>query len=379
MSQYGTTSSNHNNSNSILDIDDDLEGVDDFLNEPNPFEDPANEINHDNSRGNAVVGATDDQISADGPINNNYNNNNNNNRDGGQEFMSSNSMKNVPLQPTTPPPPLNENSNKVENDVGNQKKLGPGLLNYYSQFFQLNSKQLISRIKFTFKLSISKQMRAGGDDDNVGNVEDLGYDLYSAVWIPATVIMTNFITNGLISMIVDNIIKGIIIVGTREVAKDTREEHFVKLLHSIWIFFGYTFLVPIISWNLFVKNRMASLPVESSSSGLSSSLKKLESVTDLISVYGYSNVFWVPCCIILDIILECESLSHGHKTVSIILKVMEWFIFVGFGGILSLAYIIKVIINDENGAINDKKNYGTFLFSIVLHVGFCYLLKRVIF
>ncbi|CCF57314.1 hypothetical protein KAFR_0C03220 [Kazachstania africana CBS 2517] len=247
--------SHNNKADVLLNIDDDLDGVDDFLSEePNPFEDDrpilsdeAPELNQDKSSANV------------------------HNTDFG-------TMRTIPPSYDETIAIDNENNGNISNsDRGN---LPPGFVNFYSQYFQLSTetfkKRLLASLKFKPSIfSISNQK-----------------EIFGAVWITLSIILLKFIFPALISLIYDGIILGL------KINAGNRNENFISLVHCFWLFGVYTFVIPLLSLQFIARD-------ENSSIGENS-----KSPVGLITIYGYCNTTWVFVFPILDILKRFDSARY---------------------------------------------------------------------
>ena len=309
------------NNSSFLDIDDDLEGVDDFAGETNPFDDATvpdrPSMNKSKAgEGNGFYGTADSK------------------------------GESAPLQGQMDPPAYDQVIGENTNENGGRDGLRPGLINYYSRYFQLNLTQFKKRLSavMTFR-----------NDHNAGD-NDNDCDLYGAVWITATVVMINFTMSGGLSFIINEVIK-----GTRAGGDVDRASQFKKLLHSIWLFYGYTFVVPFITMQVLQRDEH------------SERNRSFKSVPELISVYGYSNLIWIPVCVILNIL----DMSKRLRTV----QAIQWAI-VALGWAQS-SYFLKSQMSKNNGEDGETQAGGKLSLSVIvaiaLHALFCLLFRFIIF
>ncbi|CAI4461102.1 CRL_G0018730.mRNA.1.CDS.1 [Saccharomyces cerevisiae] len=307
------------NNSSFLDIDDDLEGVDDFGNEPNPF---------------------DDATVPDSP------NMNNSTAGKGSEFYNTTGSKaeSAPLQGQMDPPAYDQVIGQNDNDGLGRNGLRPGLINYYSKYFQIDLTQ--------FKKRLSAVLTFRNDHNSESNEDNT--DLYGAVWITATVVMINFTMSRGLNFIISDVIEGV------KTGEDIdRASQFKKLLHSIWLFYGYTFGVPFITMQVLNRDEH------------SERNRSFKSVPELISVYGYANLIWIPVCVILNIL----DMSKRLRTV----QAIQWAI-VALGWAQS-SYFLNSQISSNNNA--ETQSNGKFSLSIIvvvaLHTLFCLLFRFIIF
>lgn len=306
-------STSNNNEDSFFDIDDDLEGVDDFTNEPNPFESPFDD---------AIRNDTSDVKAPKNPPN----------------YGSKSETMSLPPaydEAVTAEEPNNTSNSGNSNSTGSP--LPPGLLNFYSQYFQLNPTELKQRLYE----AVSFKGKPNGDEESRANAEAVS-DLYGPVWVTATIIMAIFAGNGLFSLIVDGIIMG------EPLSNDKSVTQFLKLVHSVWLFYAYVFLVPMLSFKLLQRSDSA-----------------IKNVITVISVYGYSNLVWIPIALIIDILNGFKNYIPRY-----ILASIEW-VLVGFAFGKSSLYLYQKLTKPDG----DK----TIFVIIAINAIFCILVKLLLF
>ncbi|KAL3232829.1 Protein YIP5 [Nakaseomyces bracarensis] len=281
----------------LFDIDDGMEGVDDFITDPNPFEEQV----HSGYGTNAANNNNSDQILGDVDI--------------------GNKVKDLP--------PTYDSSLQVEpervaaDSTIPQGKLPPGLLNYYSRYFQLDSAGLKKRIMYPKSFyenrnDVEEQNFEIGDEDD--DDVNLLSDLYGPVWITASAVMAKFVTVGIVEMIKNGIILG---VSRSSMGDETFlpnsfwEKQFISLIHSIWLFYAHTFVTPLLIFKGF-QNHYDGL--------------KMKSRYEIISIYGYSNLVWVTVGLFLGVL-------EGYTQP--VAKYTKWIEFIIFGvGIIPVYFYI---------------------------------------
>ncbi|CDF90952.1 uncharacterized protein ZBAI_01497 [Zygosaccharomyces bailii ISA1307] len=172
--------------------------------------------------------------------------------------------------PDSPPPPF-ESTEALPSTPAEAPPLSPGLLNYYSRYFQLTTAD------FKLKTLASLSLRS----------ERPSPDLYGPIWITATVVMARFLGSGVFALCIDGILRG--------VAPATFQ--FSKLVHSTWLFYGYTFVMPFVAQRLLADS----------------------SFIELLTTYGYVNVVWIGASLMLSGVDEFGRLGRP-----VVVTLIEW-------------------------------------------------------
>ncbi|QLL31719.1 hypothetical protein HG536_0B05850 [Torulaspora globosa] len=229
----------YNRRDSFTELDDGLEGVDDFTHEPNPFDDVISD-DYDAKKKPPGYGNVADTVSLP---------------PGYEETME------VPQRPAEGP-----SSNQAAAGT-----LPPGLFNYLSQYFELDDQELKKRLysAIAFKLESIADLENRAPDDAKP-------DLYSPVWIFGTIVMTNFIGSRLFEVIVNGVIRGV--YWQEDSNKVFGGARFIR---SFWLYLIYGFLVPLVIAKTY--------------------LHRKDSVAELISTYGYSLLVWIPLGLLIDL------------------------------------------------------------------------------
>ncbi|QLQ79233.1 hypothetical protein HG537_0B05800 [Torulaspora globosa] len=228
----------HNRRDSFTELDDGLEGVDDFTNEPNPFDDVISD-DYETKKKPPGYGNVVDTASLP---------------PGYEETME------VPQRPA-------EGPSSTQTTAGT---LPPGLFNYLSQFFELDDQELKKRLwnAIAFKIEPLDDLENRGPDDAKP-------DLYSPVWIFGTIVMTNFIGSQFFNVIVNGVISGVY-------WQDDSNKVFggARFMHSFWLYLIYGFFIPLVIAKTY--------------------LRRKDSVVELISTFGYSLLVWIPIGLLID-------------------------------------------------------------------------------
>ncbi|CAR28480.1 hypothetical protein ZYGR_0S01110 [Zygosaccharomyces rouxii] len=185
-------------------------------------------------------------------------------------------LPDTPLEEVPPEPIRNIEPEIAPKPIEEERPLAPGLLNYYSRYFQLTTADFRKRVLGSLSL----------------RNEASPPDLYGPLWITATVVMSRFLGSGLFTLCIDGVFGGI----STEVKDSSRQSW--KLVHSAWLFYAYTLLTPFIAQKLLATNFIP-----------------------LVSTYGYSNVTWIAGCLLLSVVDEFRRLGKNF-----VITIIEWVI-----------------------------------------------------
>lgn len=253
------TTNGRSKRDSFTELDDGLEGVDDFSNEPNPFDDVISD-DFDTKKKPPQYGNVDDTVTLP---------------PGYEEVVDS------PQVPVAGP----------SRTQTNNETLPPGLFNYLSQFFQLDDQELKKNLhdSLAFKLKPESDVENPGPDDSKA-------DLYGAVWIFGTIVMTNFIGSQFFKVIVNGVIRGVYWQD-----KSNKKFGGSRFIHSFWLYLVYGFLIPIVIGKTY--------------------LHRKDSIVELISTFGYSQLIWIPLGLMIDLTNELKELLPRY-----VLSLIKWFL-----------------------------------------------------
>jgi hypothetical protein len=218
---------------------------------------------------------------------------------------------------------------------GNFKKTYEGgffSINYYRQFFDINTSDFFNNCLTTMN-PLSKP--TVDEFNNVG-------DLYSSIWITASLIFLLFFCNSFASLLSGWFLG--IDLGSLKI------NYFKMIVSSINLLYAYTILIPIILY-LVLKFYYKVL--------------FLVPLTKLISIYSYANLLWIPA-VLLSIF---RGLLVNHLTLDTILKwscIIIGAIASGFSIIHKINFYFATIFGDD-----DKKSMYTLISLLMLaHAGF---------
>ncbi|CAB4252457.1 similar to Saccharomyces cerevisiae YGL161C YIP5 Protein that interacts with Rab GTPases, localized to late Golgi vesicles [Maudiozyma barnettii] len=323
-------------------VDDDLDGVDDFLDEPNPFDDTQNGT----SNSNATVAPDLDTKSMATAVLPDYSE-----ISGIQQEPGNEPYGNV----------NNGSSVNVNRTTTERGELPPGLINYYSKFFQLSTETFKGRFLRSLKIN---QLIFESESYNPESRE-----LFGAIWITCTIVLVKFIFPGLINLMHYGIIKGEKI--SESVPTNDRDKIYWNLIHSIWLFGIYSFVVPFIVLQIILKddtngeeNGLPQSEPTGDAGGRHMTINaNAKNLIGLITVYGYGNSIWLFILPILDI---TNSLATRFKTAIAV----EWAI-IALAYVKTAQYMNMQICNRGNGHVRLP---FTMIFVLGFHIIFSVLL-----
>ncbi|CAH2352971.1 protein Yip5p [[Candida] railenensis] len=227
-------------------------------------------------------------------------------------------------------------------------------INFYRQFFDLDTDTFIHKIQRA--LNPFNNAFSEGEENHIT-------ELYGFIWITGTLIFLMFV-----SSTGSNIISSWIHGGNSTEGGETKqyEYKFDLLRLSIALFYGYNLFIPaglyvITSWILKFPHRLV--------------------FTEIISIYGYTNILWVPITFINFIIaILVNNQKHGR-----IANILEWVIVLLSGAITGASNIMKIspiieknslILQEGNPDVNAKRlQLGLLSVLIVCHLAFTIVVK----
>ena len=140
-------------------------------------------------------------------------------------------------------------------------------INFYRSFFDLDSD--VFYVKLQKALNPFSQANEGDDQ------RQYPHELYGFVWITGTLIFLMFVSSTG-SNLLNQWLRG----------DDTSKPYsydFSLLIKSISLFYGYNFIVPFLLWAITTYYNKFPHPID---------------LVKTVSIYGYTNVLWVPITII---------------------------------------------------------------------------------
>lgn len=222
-------------------------------------------------------------------------------------------------------------------------------MSFYSRYFDLNTEDFFTKIKQALN-PINKSSSPVHDN------EDDVTELYGFFWITGTLIFLMFV-----SATGSNLLSHWLHLLKKE---NKYEYDFDLLTVSISLFYGYNLLVPFLlyagtSWVLKFPVRL--------------------SLTKVISIYGYTNILWLPITVINFLIVILIS-NEKHHT---LLNVLEWIIVLTSGIITGLSNLSKIspVLERNSMLIHEDLDQSKKLHMILLallgvaHLGFTVAVK----
>lgn len=221
------------------------------------------------------------------------------------------------------------------------------LISYYRRFFDLDSETFFQKIQRALNPANKELSPVDGSDT----------ELYGFIWITGTLIFLMFVSSTGSNILSD---------WLHPSKKHKYEYDFDLLTKSIGLFYGYNVIVPVL---LYVYTTwVAKFP-------------EPLSLPKLISIFGYTNLFWVPIAIANPIIVIFISNKKHH----LLLNAIEWLIVVVSGAVTFVSNINKIrpivdknvtLLAESGSAASAKAIVGTLF---VLHALFTVLVKVLFF
>jgi hypothetical protein len=227
---------------------------------------------------------------------------------------------------------------------------------YYAWYFDVDSNDVARRCLFAINPLnktpfLEQEDTFGGqlESGRSGLVAGGNPDLYGPFWICTTVVFVLFFASSLMGMLFSSW-QGV-----------KYEYQFDLLTGAAGLMFGYTFVVPVVLW-LVIRYL---------------DISPATTVLQLICLYGYSNITWIPIAI-----LSISPLV-GTPTLS---NIIRW-VFIGLGFVVSGSFLAKNIYKtivpslDHSQSLTVNKRPALFVLVGVLamHVGLAIGIKFLFF
>lgn len=186
-------------------------------------------------------------------------------------------------------------------------------INFYRQFFDLDTETFFHKLQRAMN-PLDRSFSGESTDEN--GTDNGPTELYGFIWITGTLIFLMFV-----SSTGSNIISSWI----HSDGKDPSEKYEYKfdlLTLSVSLFYGYNLIVPVglyafTSWILKFPHKLPLL--------------------ELISIYGYTNILWIPITVVNFVIAILVSQKHN-----LMLNIIEWTIVVLSGFITGASNLSKL-------------------------------------
>ncbi|KAG2735445.1 hypothetical protein G9P44_001659 [Scheffersomyces stipitis] len=222
-------------------------------------------------------------------------------------------------------------------------------INFYRSYFNLDTDTFLQKIQ---RASNPLNSAFAGDEDT-----DEVTELYGFFWITGTLIFLMFV-----SATGSNILANWL---HSDPENKPYEYSFELLSKSIFLFYGYNLVVPLILYlgTAFLLKFPNTLPL-----------------TKVISIYGYTNILWFPITAINFLIVVFISNKKHH----LMLNFLEWIIVLISGTITGLSNITKLsgvihkncLLLADGDASSANRQYMTIIGLLVIaHALFTILVK----
>lgn len=220
---------------------------------------------------------------------------------------------------------------------------------FYRKFFDLDSDEFFQKIS----RALNPLNPLFEDNGNEGHVTEL----YGFFWITGTLIFLMFVSSTGSNILADWLYS--------DDGDQKYDYNFDLLTLSISLFYGYNLLVPFLLY------------------GITSYVFKFPNrlqLTSLISIYGYTNILWIPITLVNFFIV----IFISNKKHSLILNLLEWIIVIVSGAITGLSNFRKIgpliqrntLVMNETDLGSANKQYYIILGALaVAHILFTVLVK----
>ncbi|GME89303.1 hypothetical protein B5S28_g2798 [[Candida] boidinii] len=279
----------------------------------------------------------DELIQSDIPTTNQSNNNKTTNNNIDDHLFEEQDISDIPQTSSINPDILNSS------EFSPKKQYDGSIfsLNYYRQFFDLETREFFSNCIHALNPFVKLS------DEEINSVGDL----YGAIWITGTVVFLLFFCNSLADVITE---------WMKDRGNKAGVNYFALIISSINLLYGYIFIIPLFLYLILRFYFKVNL---------------LISLVRIISVYGYSNLLWIPAALLSVV----RGILANHKTLDTILK---W-VCIAIGSILSglniclklYFYFVKAFegyasANQVNNQFYDKLPVVLACILVICHIGF---------
>lgn len=248
-------------------------------------------------------------------------------------------------------PLVSNNSNTRRNANSNNSQTITSIfsLKFYATYFDVDTKDVLRRALLALSPFTSRQVFLFHTDDNP---DPASPDLYGPFWITSSVIFFLFFASSVTGLIVSSFVR-----------HTSYEYRFDLLTGAASMLYTYTFVWPPILW---LVTRYLGLLAEQPNASLIS----------FISLYGYSNIVWIPVAILAVMPLD--------GILPLFTQVYRWCV-VALGYAFSSVFLarnLKTLFiprESANVAINKTPGVAMMAISLLLHVAISVAVKYLFF
>lgn len=233
-------------------------------------------------------------------------------------------------------------------------------INFYRAYFDLNTEDFFIKIKNALNPLNKSSSPVEAETEDGSNEGEGSTELYGFIWITGTLIFLMFVSSTGSNMLAHWL------HGSKDKDKGGKYEYNFDLLTiSISLFYGYNIVIPLIlyaitSWILKFPHRL--------------------SLTRVISIYGYTNILWVPITII-NLLIVLLINNNSHHT---LLNALEWIIVLLSGGITGWSNLSKIgpvllknalLVHENDPEKSKKLHISLMVLLAVAHLAFTMVVK----
>lgn len=222
-------------------------------------------------------------------------------------------------------------------------------LKFYASYFDVDTIDVLRRVLLALNPFTRRQVFLFHTDDNPDPAEP---DLYGPFWITSSVIFFLFFASSVTGIIVSTFVK-----------HTSYEYRFDLLTAAASMLYSYTFFWPPILW--FVVRYFGLLTHQPNASFVS-----------LVTLYGYSNVIWIPVAIL--------AVTPLDGIFPLFTQIFRWCV-VALGYAFSSTFLAKnlrvlfIPTSSATVSVNKKLGVTVLITCLLLHVGLAIAVKYLFF
>lgn len=249
-------------------------------------------------------------------------------------------------KPRTTPTPTTSSSSRTP--IASSKTSNIFQISFYRQYFDLDSDIFFNKVQ--------KSMNPFSNEFN----NEESNELYGFIWITGTLIFFMFV-----SSTGSNILSEWI----HSTTGSKYNYNFDLIFSAIWLFYAYNIIVPLLltlSTSYWLK------------------FPQSLSLTKIISIYGYTNILWIPITLLnLIVVVFINNEKHGVG-----LNIIEWLIVATTGAVTGLSNVKKLspdlkenclLLNDNDPLKANKLFMGIVVALSIAHTLFTVIVKITFF